>query len=100
MHWLNDLEWNRPDRRSFEIARAAVEIVRIQVRKEDKSKVRIEDFLVRYDPNKRTEDTGPKELPPLKLMDLPSDHPIVVQAKMRWNTIIRPPHKRPSPKDR
>lgn len=91
--WLDDYEWNRLDRRSFEIAKAAVKLLRIWVAAEDRDKVKLEDFLVRIDPSKlkREEQEEPKKLPELKLMNLPKDHPLVLQAKARWSTLAMGP---------
>ena len=93
LRWLDE-QWNKPDRRSYEIAQAAAGIVRVQLKAEDQSKIKTEDFLPKFNLVRPEDKQEAKPLPPLQLMKLPSDHPLVVQAKMRWNAFLKPPRRK------
>jgi len=91
--WLDE-QWNKPDRRSYELARIAQRVIQVAVKAEHQRDIKLEDQMVRFDLVQQSRDKPEGELPPLKLMDLPSDHPLVLQAKMRWNAALRPPKEK------
>ena len=90
LRWLDD-QWNKPDRRSYEIARIAQRVIQVAVKPESQSGVKLEDQMVKF--NLVRPGGEAKKLPPLELMKLPPDHPQVIQAKVRWNAIVNPPKK-------
>jgi hypothetical protein len=95
LRWLDDVEWSRPDRRSFELAKGFAKLYVTQLA--EGGRVDLKDFLFTFDPHKSSrERTEQKPLPPLKLMELPSDHPFVLGAKLRWQTLMAQKGKPPS----
>lgn len=94
--WLDE-QWNKPDRRSYELARIAQRVIQVAVKAEHQRDITLENQMVSFDlvrrSSEQTSPKGPVKLPPLELMKLPSDHPLVIQAKVRWNASLNPPNR-------